>query len=105
MTEDERNDEGAGTGEAPVHRTTHDFDERRALSMTVIEAIEEATELSEPSPCVLSDVVDPDCLDGLFRPVQHRTDRAEGTVRFPVGKYRVTVHADGEIVIYRREDG
>lgn len=100
--EEDRDGERTGTVESGVYRTRHDFGGRRALSTTIIEAIEEATDLTEPSSRILADVVDPDCLDGLFRPVRHRTDREEGSVQFPLDEYSVTVHADGEIVVRRQ---
>lgn len=103
MTAEENRDEAARATESDVYRTRHDFGGQRALSTTIIAAIEEAADLDGPSSQVLADVVDPDCLDGLFRPVQHRTDRDEGRVQFPLEGYRVTLHGDGEIVI-RRDD-
>lgn len=103
MTAEENRDEAARATESDVYRTRHDFGGRRALSTTIIAAIEEAADLQGPSSRVLADVVDPDCLDGLFRPVRHRTDRSEGKVQFPLDSYVVTVHGDGEIVI-RRDD-
>lgn len=87
----------AAEDEPEVYRTTHDFEGRRALSTTVIEAIEEAVDVEGPSSRVLADVIDPDCLDGLFRPVRHRTDRDNGVVRFPLEEHRITVYATGEI--------
>jgi hypothetical protein len=104
MTVDEDRDERTGDSQFTVHRTRHDFGGRRALSTTIIAAIEEATDLAGPSSLVLADVVDPDCLDGLFRPVRHRTDRDDGAVQFPLDVYWVTVHADGEVVIRRQDD-
>lgn len=104
MTAEEDRNGTAGGTQSDVHRVYHDFEGRRALSTTIIAAIEEATDLTGPSSLVLADVVDPDCLDGLFRPVRHRTDRDDGTVQFPLETYWVTVHADGEIVIRRRDD-
>jgi hypothetical protein len=94
-------DPGDGTvtteSEQEVYRTTHDFESRRALSTTVIEAIEETADVDGPSSRVLADVIDPDCLDGLFRPVRHRTDRKHGKVQFPLDSYKITVYASGEI--------
>lgn len=106
MTGEGDHDDRIGTdGQPGVYRTTHDFGGRRDLSTTVIEAIEDATDIEGPSSRVLADMVDPDCLDGLFRPIRHRTDRDEGTVEFPLSGYRVTVHATGEIVLRPRENG
>ncbi|ADJ15944.1 HalOD1 output domain-containing protein [Halalkalicoccus jeotgali] len=105
MTDDDRGDRGTATVEGRrVYRTTHDFEGRRALSTTVIEAIEETVDIDGPSSRVLADVIDPDCLDGLFRPVRHRTDRDNGAVEFPLEEHRITVYANGEIEL-RRIDG
>lgn len=105
MTGEDRGDSAiAPEDESRVYRTTHDFESRRALSTTVIEAIEEVTDVEGPSSRVLADVIDPDCLDGLFRPVRHRTDRDNGEIEFPLDTYRITVYATGEIEL-RRIDG
>lgn len=96
--EDEREDDAVvSEDESGVYRTTHDFEGRHELSTSVIEAIEEVAAVEGPSSRVLADVIDPDCLDGLFRPVRHRTDRKNGKVQFPLGNYRIVVHATGEI--------
>ncbi|MDL5361670.1 HalOD1 output domain-containing protein [Halalkalicoccus sp. NIPERK01] len=106
MTDDDGSEDGAvATADEPrVYRTTHDFDGRRALSTTVIEAIEEVGDVDGPSSRVLADVIDPDCLDGLFRPVRHRTDRDDGVVQFPLDAHRITVYATGEIELRRIDD-
>ncbi|MCL7417598.1 MAG: hypothetical protein M8354_07135 [Halalkalicoccus sp.] len=107
MTDDGDRQNGLlGEDEPRVYRTTHDFESRRALSTTVIEAIEEAVDVEGPSSRVLADVIDPDCLDGLFRPVRHRTDRDNGVVQFPLEEHRITVYATGEVELRRieRED-
>lgn len=101
MTDNGDSGDGIATGEQQVYRKTHDFEGRRALSTTVIEAIEETADVDGPSSRVLADVIDPDCLDGLFRPVRHRTDRKHGKVQFPLGSYRITVYATGEIELRR----
>lgn len=102
---DDRREGLAAAEDGPrVYRTTHDFEGRRALSTTVIEAIEEAVDVEGPSSRVLADVIDPDCLDGLFRPVNHRTERTNGVVRFPLKEHRITVYATGEIELRRIED-
>lgn len=87
----------ASESEPRVYRTTHDFEGRRELSTTIIEAIEDTANVEGPSSRVLADVIDPDCLDGLFRPVYHRTDRDAGKVQFPLKGYRITVYATGEV--------
>ncbi|KYH27460.1 hypothetical protein HAPAU_01280 [Halalkalicoccus paucihalophilus] len=105
MTDDGDRQNGlVGEDEPRVYQTTHDFESRRALSTTVIEAIEEAVDVEGPSSRVLADVIDPDCLDGLFRPVRHRTDRDNGVVQFPLEEHRITVYATGEIELRRIED-
>lgn len=100
--DDDRGDGSTADAQPRTYRTIHDFEGRRELSTTIIEAIEETVDIEGPSSRVLADVIDPDCLDGLFRPVQHRTDRDAGQVQFPLDDYRVTVYANGEIVLCRR---
>lgn len=98
--EDERADGAVVAEDEPeVYRATHDFEGRHELSTSVIEAIEEAADVEGPSSRALADVIDPDCLDGLFRPVRHRTERENGKVQFPLGGYRIAVYATGEIVL------
>lgn len=88
--------------ERPEYRMQHDFDGRYELSTTIIMALselEERADTADPLSQSLINAIDPDCLDGLFRPVTYRTDRNRGTVRFPFGGYTITVHADGEVRI------
>lgn len=47
----------------------------------------------------LSDTVDPDVLDALFRPRCDGTPRAGGTLSFVVNGHHVRVRGDGEILI------
>lgn len=90
-----------------IYRTHHDFEaigaHKRPLSTTLIRALEETGDFDSPSSPVLADIVDPDALDGIFRPVLYRTDRSEGFVEFPIGEHKVRVHADGEIVVRPHE--
>lgn len=90
-------------GDGPIlHRTTHDFETRGELTTTLFVALAAVgADLSPATP--LAEVVDPDCLDGIFRPILWRTDRTEGFVAFPFDGYHITVHADGEIVIRASE--
>ncbi len=101
---DRRSGGAAAETDSRVYRTTHDFEGRRELSMTIIEAIEDVADLDGPSSRVLADVVDPDCLDGLFRPVRHRTDRDNGKVQFPLGDHLITIRATGEVELRPIED-
>ncbi|MFB6172842.1 MAG: HalOD1 output domain-containing protein [Haloarculaceae archaeon] len=75
-----------------------DRDERSA-SYAVIEAVatrEQATVASLPP---LSDVVDTDALDALFRPRPDGTPRRGGTVQVGYCGYTVTVAADGRVTL------
>lgn len=56
----------------------------------------------EPTDDLLIDAIDPDALDGLFRPVMYRTDRNRGRVTFAYDGFDITAHADGEIVVQPR---
>lgn len=47
----------------------------------------------------LHDVIDPDALNALFQPVSEELSEHRASVSFPLEDYKVTVYAEGEIVI------
>ncbi|WP_331233765.1 HalOD1 output domain-containing protein [Natronorarus salvus] len=81
-----------------VYRVRHEFDGPTALSTTVILAVESVTERSM-AEMPLYEVIDPECLDGLFQPIGGHREGMRGHVEFPYGGYLVRVDADGEILI------
>lgn len=84
----------------PVYRARHDPDSAATLSTTVVHALAECMgiDVSDGDFC-LYDCVNPDALDRLFRPQHDGTPRTDASLTFPVQRHRVTVYADGEIVI------
>lgn len=94
-----------------VCRLQHDFSASapapasRELTTTLIFALE-ALDREEigPQSTILADVIDPDALNDLFRPVRHRTERSGGHVEFPIDNVLVTVYATGEIVVRERSE-
>lgn len=85
-----------------VYRTVHDWNGRETLSDTVVVAVAEAAgvdpiDLSTP----LIESVDPDALDGLFRPRRDGSPReADGRAIFTTNGYEVEVHSDGQVLVY-----
>ena len=86
--------------EEGVYRLHHDFGGDGRLSLTILVGLERIS-LDEPDREAgsLFEAVDPDGLDALFAPGTPLPVRNDGTVTFPTGDYRVTVHADGTIEI------
>lgn len=88
------------TGSTRVYRAEHDPDSAANLSTTIAHAIADCmgVDVSDGS-FTLYDAVDPDALDAIFRPRHDGTPRTGGHLTFFVNDYRVTVYADGEILI------
>ncbi|WP_247002621.1 HalOD1 output domain-containing protein [Halosolutus gelatinilyticus] len=84
----------------PVYRAVHDPEGPATLSTTIIHALADCTGVDvTDSRISLYDTVDPDALDGLFRPRYDGTPRAGGTLSFVIDGHYVTVSGDGEILI------
>lgn len=83
---------GAAADSSRVLTATHD-DPGESMSVTVLHTVMDATEsaLDELEP--LTDVVDPDALDQLFR------EFTEGVVRFRYSGCDVAVSADGDVSV------
>lgn len=81
----------------------HEYDEYPSLSMDLVCIVEEIRRYLDigttNSVEVLSNVIDPDAMDGIFRPVLYRTDREEGFVQFPIDEFHIRVYADGRIIV------
>lgn len=83
-----------------TYRVTHDPDGPATLSTTVVHALADCMGVDPTDGRIsLYDAVDPDALDELFRPRHDGTARSRGRVSFVVSGYRVTVEADGDVVI------
>jgi hypothetical protein len=81
-----------------VYRVRHEFDGPRSLSTTVILAVESVTGASV-SDRPLYEVLDPECLDGLFEPIGGHREGMRGHVEFPYAGHLVRIDASGEILI------
>lgn len=89
--------------QAVVYRSRHDVRDETELSTSILLALDSIPEFDiESSETVVFEHIDPDALNGLFRPVSRL--RGDGQVTFPVDQYEVTVTAAGEITIRRRSD-
>ena len=85
------------------HRHSYDWSEAEGVATAVVEAIAETTGAGVTA-FALSEYVDPDALNALFRPRPNGAPRATGRVSFPVEGHRVVVRADGEILVYPPSD-
>lgn len=69
-----------------------------SISVVVLEAIADATgrdimDIETP----LAEVIDPDCLEALWRPVNGSPRETNGSVSFDYCDCRVTVKSDGSV--------
>lgn len=72
--------------------------EQRSISIEVVSRVADLKGCDPVDLSPLHEILDPDALDALFRPLQDGTSRVgEGFVRFEYEGYRVTVTGDGEI--------
>ncbi len=84
----------------PLYRASHDPAGPAALSTTLIHALADCMGVDITDGRVaLYDAVDPDALDGLFRPRHDGSPRSGGALSFVANGHRVTVRGDGEILI------
>ncbi len=81
-----------------VYRIRHEFGGPRTLSTTVILAVESVSGRSVVDR-PLYEVLDPECLDGLFEPIGGHTEGMRGHIEFPYAGYLIRVDASGEILI------
>lgn len=64
--------------------------------------IEEVAEFKGVDPIHLPplyDALDPDALDTLFEPAGNGATRGNGSIEFTYAQQRVTVHADGRVLV------
>lgn len=89
----------SGNGNAGSVVCQRDFDESKGVTTNILLALDSLPEFdAEASEEVLFQHVDPDALDALFRSAPG-TDRTQGSVHFPIGDYRVSVCAQGDILV------
>jgi hypothetical protein len=83
-----------------VHVVNHDFGGSAELTTTLAHAIADVTGIDvTDTEFTLTDHVDPEALDQLFRPKPDGTHRMNGHVSFSIWGYQVTVHSTGQITI------
>jgi hypothetical protein len=76
------------------------FDETEGVTTNILLALDSLPEFdAESSEGVIFEHVDPDALDALFRSAPG-AGRTQGSVNFPVGDYRVSVCAQGDVVVW-----
>lgn len=76
-----------------------------SLASTVVGAVAEATGADPATVGSLDDVIDADALEGLFSPLRDpAAGPRTGTAEFRFEGCRVTIHADGRVVV-RTDDG
>lgn len=89
-----------GRDGARAYTFTHDFDGSAELTTTLAHAISDVTGVDVTDTAfTLSDHVDPEALDRLFKPSSEGTSQIDGQFSFIVWEYRVTVYSDGQITI------
>jgi hypothetical protein len=79
-----------------LYRRHHDWDGRKSLGMTVIEAVADVSDTDPTDLPPLADSINPDALDRLF------TSQTVGNVSFKFAGTPVTVYATGEVLIHSR---
>lgn len=83
-----------------THYGHHDVDGSARLSTTVVHELAHVMDVDvTDTGFTLSESVDPDALDRLFKPRPDGTPRPPGHIAFQVRGYRVTVYSSGDIVI------
>lgn len=92
-----------GPAAEPSVEVQHDFaDSTAELTVTVIDAVATARDVS-PTEVVprVSDRVDPDALDRIFRPLPDGNTR-QGRVAFELLDCLVVIDGDGTVRVYNR---
>lgn len=79
------------TGEVSV-------EEQESVTWKVVEAVAEEKGVSPLDLEPLNNIVNPDALDKLFRPVSG-TDRSLGQVSFRYSGYEISVFPDGDVEV------
>lgn len=82
---------------ATFHRDVGDDAELATVVTKAVAALDESD--PESLQPLLSDAVDPDALDRIFRPLDGSTHGRAGRVEFPLADYEITVWGDGTVVV------
>ena len=101
MDSTERGAPGVPPSAEPAVEVEHDFDDPTAeLTVTVVDAVATARDVS-PTEVVprVTERVDPDALDRVFRPLPDGTPR-QGRIAFELFDCLVVVDADGTVGVY-----
>jgi hypothetical protein len=85
--------------EANAYYATHDWGSNTSLSVTLVTALSEIEDVELTAMEPLDSYVDPDALDGLFEPRSTDSRDESGRLELVVDGNRVTIYADGEIVV------
>lgn len=87
-------------GDVQRYYVQHDFGGPAEITTTLVHAISDVTgaDVSD-TELSLAEHVDPAALDSLFRPKSDGTLRVESQLCFSMWGYRITVRADGQILI------
>lgn len=89
-----------------VYQVTHDWGSDGSISYTIVEAISAASGQDPTEIGQLSDAVDPDALDALFRPLDGEPVRTDGgRVEFSHDGFDVTVAANGTVTVRPSGEG
>jgi hypothetical protein len=98
MTREVREDVAFETG-TDAYSHEFDWDDDRAVSAVVLEAIEAVSGRDPTDLPPLHTAVEVDALNNLFAPRDTGEKRAAGVLSFPYADYHVAVHADGLVVV------
>ncbi|NHN48499.1 hypothetical protein G9464_12980 [Halostella sp. JP-L12] len=92
-----RSDAVAPTSQSPSNITVrHDFESAHSISTTVVTAVSDAVDVSALDLPPLSETIDADALNALFRT---ELDRTPDRVSFTYVGCRVTVRGDGTVAV------
>lgn len=84
----------------------HDWTHSEAISVTVIQALNDVLDTPTEELPALRDIVPPDAVDTVLSPTAPDGTARRGDCRltFEYDAYLVTIHRDGEIIIHQSED-
>lgn len=104
MTRKDRRHTGGAREVSDTYRTRCDWGEHDGLVISISEGITHVTgrDLADVAP--IDESIDADALSRLFRPPRRGPIRSLGTITFRHEGCRVTVHANGKVVVRSMED-
>lgn len=82
-----------------VARAEHDWDGPDSVSATVVACLAEYLDVDARELEPLEHAVDTDALDAVFATRANGMQRRRGELSFPFEGYRITVRADGEVLV------